>query len=103
MLPLWFRKTKVFVYNDAETTRRHTLWDVRSRTGVLTLGYYAYKAASLPDAGAAQVEVNLPLGFTLTMTPAQAAQVADPEVVLEAYVTMELLALLPGATIETVA
>jgi hypothetical protein len=100
MLPLWFRKTEVFVYNDAETTRRHTLRDVRSRTGVLTLGYYAYKAASLPDAGAAQVEVNLPLGFTLTMTP---AQVGDPEVVLEAYVTMELLALLPGATIETVA
>jgi hypothetical protein len=74
-----------------------------TRRAKFELGYYVNEAASLPESQAAQVDVNLPLAFELVMTPAQAGQVGDPETMLEAYATHELLALLPGATIETVA
>ena len=68
-----------------------------------TLGYYATEAASANESGAAQIEANLPTGFSLALTPAQAARAGDPVEVMEEYVRHELLALLPeGSKVETV-
>lgn len=78
-------------------------FDRLNRRANFTLGYYYNESCSQPEIGAAQVRPNLPTDFSLTMTPAQAAMVGDPEVILEAYATHQLLAMLPGATIETVA
>jgi hypothetical protein len=78
-------------------------FDRLGRRAIFRLGYYYNEACSLPESGAAQVEANLPTDFSLIMTPAQAAQVGDPQEILEEYARHELLTLLPDATIDTVA
>ena len=85
----------VYVIIDALTFHR------KRREATFSLGYYVNEAACWPNVAAA-LEVNLPTGYTLTMTPAQAAQVGDPQAILEAYAAHELRTLLPDATIETV-
>ena len=77
-------------------------FDRLGRRATFGLGYYYNEACSLPESGACQVRANLPTDFSLIMTPAQAAQVGDPQEILEEYARHELLALLPDATIETV-
>lgn len=78
-------------------------FDRLQRSGEFWLGYYVNEPASLPQSGRAELQVDLRRYFTFSITPLQADALESPTAVMEAYAEYELLQLLPGATIETVA
>lgn len=74
----------------------------KSRQARFTVAYYVDEQASLPSSVLAQLPVNLATSFSFQIEPSQLSAVGDVMPALEAYAQLELTAVLPGATFETV-
>ncbi|MBH8569349.1 hypothetical protein KB206_10670 [Microvirga sp. STS02] len=72
------------------------------RQGSFSVGYYLNELASRPGSGVSELPVDLTRGYAFSILPEQADALESPTAFCEAYATNQLLALLPGATIETV-
>jgi hypothetical protein len=74
----------------------------RTRQAQFRVAYYLDEAASLPTSDLAELPISLARAFSFRIEPSQLQAVGDVMPALEAFAQLQLLTLLPDATIETV-